>query len=110
MWWGPGIHSSLQMSNNTFGFRYFSLGTFGEKEIGSFKVDLRYIFSKLDNKNIGEPYFSALLGSLTFSKNPVFTVGFSRSYVSPSNYREKTGQIKAGGGKSSMRVFSNNFD
>jgi len=82
MWWGPGIHSSLQMSNNTVGFRYFSFGTFGEKEIGSLKVDLRYVFSKLDNRNIGEPYFSALLGSLTFSKNPVFTLGFSRAYIS----------------------------
>ncbi len=27
MWWGPGMHSSLQMSNNTSRFRYFTFGT-----------------------------------------------------------------------------------
>mgnify|MGYP001161147144 CR=1 FL=1 len=82
MWWGPGIHSSLQMSNNTNGFRYFSLGTFNEKNIGPIKLDLRYVFSKLDDRNIGEPYLSAILGSFTFSKNPIFTLGFSRAYIS----------------------------
>ncbi len=82
MWWGPGIHSSLQMSNNTHGFRYFSLGTFNEKQIGPIKLDLRYVFSKLDDKNVGEPYFSAILGSFTFSNNPIFTLGLSRAYIS----------------------------
>ena len=41
-----------------------------------------YFFSKLDDRNIGEPYLSALLGSFTFSKNPIFTLGFSRAYIS----------------------------
>ena len=30
MWWGPGIHSSLQMTSNTVGFNYFSFGTIGK--------------------------------------------------------------------------------
>ena len=31
MWWGPGLHNSLHMSNNTSGFNYFFLGTTSEK-------------------------------------------------------------------------------
>lgn len=82
MWWGPGMHSSLQMSNNTSGFRYFTFGTIGEKKIRKFGFDIRYIFSPMDDKNIGKPYFSSLLFSTTFYSNPQFTFGFSRSYLS----------------------------
>ena len=82
MWWGPGMHSSLQMSNNTSGFRYFTFGTIGEKYIRNFGFDVRYIFSPMDDKNVGQPYFSTLLFSSTYYSNPQFTFGFSRSYLS----------------------------
>jgi len=82
MWWGPGLHSSLQMSNNATGFRYFTFGSTREKRLKNWGVDLRYIFAPLDNKNAGTPYFSALLFSSTYYSNPQLTFGFSRSYLS----------------------------
>ena len=82
MWWGPGLHSSLQMSTNASGFRYFSFGTMGEQRVKNIGVDLRYIFSPMDDKNVGSPYFTALLASLTTYSSPQFTLGFSRSYLS----------------------------
>jgi len=82
MWWGPGLHSSLQMSSNAPGFRYFTFGTTGERRLKQWGVDLRYIFTPLDEKNAGIPYFSALLFSSTYYSNPQFTLGFSRSYLS----------------------------
>ena len=82
MWWGPGIHSSLQMSTNTVGFRYFLFGTLKEKRINNFGFDLKYLFTHLDEKNMGEPYFTAILFSSTLYSNPEFTLGISRSYLS----------------------------
>ena len=79
MWWGPGLHSSLQMSTNTSGFRYFTFGTVHEKRLKNIGFDIKYIFSPLDDRNVGEPYFTALLASSTFYSNPQFTFGFSRS-------------------------------
>ena len=32
MWWGPGLHNSLHMSNNTSGFNYLFLGTTSENK------------------------------------------------------------------------------
>ena len=82
MWWGPGLHSSLQMSTNASGFRYFTFGTVREKRLKNIGFDIKYIFSPLDDRNVGEPYFTALLASSTFYSNPQFTFGFSRSYLS----------------------------
>ena len=82
MWWGPGLHSSLQMSTNTTGFRYFMLGTLNEQRINNIGLDIRYLFSSLDEKNMGKPYFTALLFSSTIYSNPQFTFGLSRSYLS----------------------------
>ena len=43
MWWGPGLHNSLHMSNNTSGFNYLFLGTTSEKRV-SFLVIILNIF------------------------------------------------------------------
>jgi hypothetical protein len=88
MWWGPGLHSSLQMSNNAPGFRYFSLGTLDEKRINNIGFNMKYVFTQMDFRNKGEPYFTALLFSSTYYNNPQFTVGFSRSYLSGSGTNE----------------------
>ncbi len=81
MWWGPGIHSSLTMTNNTTGFPHLMIGTLNEKKIRNIGFNIRYIFSKLD-KTIGNPYFTALVWNLTFYNNPIITIGLSRNYIS----------------------------
>ena len=81
MWWGPGLHSALNMSNNTTGFDYFFLGTTSEKKIGSIGYNIKYFFSKL-TKNIAKPYFTGLTTDLTYYSNPIITLGFFRSFIS----------------------------
>ena len=81
MWWGPGFHNSLTMTNNTAGFPHFMIGTIKEKRNKKLGFNLRYIFSKLD-KTIGDPYFTAIVGNLTFHTDPKISLGFSRNYLS----------------------------
>ena len=81
MWWGPGLHSSLTMTNNSSGFPHILIGTLNEKKKGNFGYNIRYIFSKLD-KTIGDPYFTALVWNLTFYTKPIITFGLIRSYLS----------------------------
>ena len=54
MWWGPGLHNSLHMSNNTSGFNYLFVGT-TEKRI-SIGYNFKYAFSKLD-KNLASLFY-----------------------------------------------------
>ena len=82
MWWGAGLHSSLQMTNNTTGFRYFMVGTLEPYVIKQFSINLRYLFSKMDKRNHGEPFFTALLFETSYLSNPRLSIGFSRSYLS----------------------------
>ena len=82
MWWGPGLHSSLQMTSNTVGFNYFSVGTIREKRVSKLGIDLRYLFAPMDYGNSTESYFSALLFQISTYTEPVFRFGFSRSYLS----------------------------
>ncbi len=58
MWWGPGIHSSLMMTNNTTGFGHLMLGTINEKRIKDWGFNGRYIFSKFGKKSESKPYYS----------------------------------------------------
>ena len=81
LWWGPGIHNSLVMTNNTTGFPHIMIGTLNEKRYKNIGYNLRYYFSKLD-KTLGNPYFTALVGSLRFYTTPLITIGLSRNYVS----------------------------
>ena len=81
MWWGPGFHNSLTMTNNTTGFPHLMIGTLNEKKFKNIGYNIRYIFSKLD-KTIGDPYFTALIWDLTFYTKPIITFGLIRSYLS----------------------------
>lgn len=87
MWWGPGIHSSLNMTNNVPGFKHLMIGTLRDKRIRNVSVNFRYIFSEMDKKNIGEPYYTAIVFASTFHTDPVLTVGFSRTYISGGNQK-----------------------
>jgi hypothetical protein len=81
MWWGSGIHSSMTMTSNTTGFTYYMLGTLHEKRIKNWGLNFRYIFSELD-KTKGTPYYSAIIMTATLHKNPRFSFGFSRAFLS----------------------------
>ena len=81
MWWGPGLHNSLTMTNNSSGFPHLLIGTLSEKKRGNFGYNIRYIFSKLD-KTIGNPYFTALVWNLTIYTKPIITFGLIRSFLS----------------------------
>lgn len=83
MWWGPGLHSSLMMTNNTTGFGHLMLGTINEKRIKDWGFNGRYIFSKFGNKNSkSEPYYSGFIVNATYYSIPTITVGFARAFLS----------------------------
>lgn len=86
MWWGPGIHTSLMMSNNTTGFGHIMIGTVNEKRIGKWGFNGRYMFSKFgDEKSFAEPYFSGFIINSSYYSNPIITLGFARSILSGGN-------------------------
>ena len=81
MWWGPGIHTSLTMTNNTSGFPYLMIGTLNEKRSKNIGFNFRYIFTKI--KQISDkPYYTSLVMTSSFYTNPIITLGFSRNYIS----------------------------
>ena len=81
MWWGPGLHNSLHMSNNTSGFNYFFMGTTSEKRISFIGYNIKYVFSKLD-KNLAKPFFTGFTADFTIHSNPIITLGLIRSFLS----------------------------
>ena len=86
MWWGPGIHSSLVMTNNTSGFSHFLLGTLEEKRYKDWGFIGRYVFSKFDKRNIYEPYFTAIVLGLTYYSDPIVSVGLTKSTLTGGSY------------------------
>ena len=84
MWWGPGMHTSINMSNNTSGFPYFFVGTTTEKRCHKFGYNFQYIFSKL-NKNITEPYFTGINASLSYYSKTILSIGLIRTFLSGGN-------------------------
>ena len=82
-WWGEGIHSSLQMSNNTVPIPSQMIGTIEEIRIGSLGIYGMYSFSTINNEETTYPtYLTSLNGQLTWY-GPVFiSAGFSRNYLS----------------------------
>ena len=81
MWWGPGIHTSLTMTNNTTGFPHLMIGTLNEKRYRNIGINVRYIFTEL-NKVPGNPYYTALVWTARFYTRPIITLGLSRNYLS----------------------------
>lgn len=87
MWWGPGIHTSLNMTTNTSGLPRVVLGTLREQKIKNLGLVGQYIFSELD-RNITDPYYTAILGSITYYSDPIITLGGSRTFLSGGNLVE----------------------
>ena len=84
MWWGPGLHNSLHMSNNTSGFKYLFVGTTSEKRVSFIGYNFKYAFSKLD-KNLAKPYFTGFTADVTIHSEPIVTLGLIRSFLSGGN-------------------------
>ena len=81
-WWGPGIHTSLQMTNNTQPLPAQIIGTIKEIRIGSFGLYGLYSFSKI-NEEVGilKKYFTSFNGRLTWYGPIIISGGFSRNYL-----------------------------
>jgi hypothetical protein len=95
MWWGPGIHSSLMMTNNTTGFGHLMLGTIEEKMYKSWGFNGRYIFSKFDKKSLYEPFYTAILFSATHYSDIIVTVGLSKAAQTGGTH-EKADTVSVG--------------
>lgn len=96
MWWGPGLHTSLMMSNNTTGFGHLMIGTVHEKRIGKWGFNGRYVFSKFDKKSISKPYYSGFILNTSFHSEPIITLGFARSFLSGgTNSKYNIGALEA---------------
>ena len=82
-WWGPGIHSSFQMTNNTIPIPSQIIGTMQEVRIGPLGIYGLYSFSKMNDK-VGEDakYFTSLNAQVTWYGPAIITFGFSRNYLS----------------------------
>ena len=80
IWWGPGLHTSLTMTNNTIGFPYLMIGTLREKKYRSIGYNFRYIFTQL-NKTKNNPYYNAFSFRITFYTKPIFTIGFNSNIL-----------------------------
>ena len=80
-WWGPGIHNSLVLTNNTEGFYHYYIGTEGYQPLinqGSYKF--KYMFSEEMQNMLGEDYyFSAWFINLKYS---IVEFGMSRTVLS----------------------------
>ncbi len=89
MWWGPGFHTSLNMTTNTTGIPRLVLGTLKEQRFRQLGITGQYVFAKL-KENITEPYFTAIFGSLTYYSDPIITLGGSRTFLSGGNLVENS--------------------
>jgi hypothetical protein len=85
MWWGPGIHNSLNMTNNTTGFPHLMLGSISEQKWKNLGFNFRYYFTRFDKKNITQPFFTSILGSIRIYSKPIISLGLMRTFLSGGN-------------------------
>ncbi|MBT6938014.1 MAG: hypothetical protein HN982_10580 [Candidatus Marinimicrobia bacterium] len=85
-WWGPGIHNSLVLSNNTEGFYHYYVGTTGYQPlIKSFSYKFKYMVSDhIKNWEGDDYYFSAWFLNIKYN---VLEIGMSRNVFS-GGYRD----------------------
>jgi len=82
-WWGPGLHTSLQMTNNTQPIPAQIIGTIQEIRMGSFGFYGLYTFARLNKKSGYEAkYLTSLNGQITWYGSIFLSIGFSRNYLS----------------------------
>lgn len=85
-WWGPGIHNSLIMTNNSLGFYNYYITNSDNIQIGSvLKINFKYIFStEIKNSYDNNFYLTAAKITGTYSK---LKFGISKSILS-GGYQE----------------------
>lgn len=90
LWWGPGIHTSILMSNNASGFPHLSLGTSRAIDIGIGKMETQWIWGTPQGSDwFGgtEPeearFFTGAVASFTpsWSFFSGLTVGAARAFI-----------------------------
>ncbi len=82
-WWGPGFHSSLQMTNNSWPFGSYIIGTMNELRFGKIGLSALYSFSSLSDKyNPIKKFHTALNGKISWYGSLLISAGFSRNYLS----------------------------
>ena len=82
-WWGPGHHSSLQMTTNTVPMLSQIIGTLKEIKYKNFGLMVFYSFSKFDDHNNQiDKFYTSLNGQLTWYGPVLISSGFSRNYLS----------------------------
>jgi len=85
-WWGPGIHNSIVLSNNTEGFYHYYVGTAGYQPLmnnGSY--NFKYMVSdEIQNRAGDDYYFSAWFLNIKYN---ILEFGMSRTVLS-GGYRD----------------------
>jgi len=81
LWWGSGLHTSLNMTNNTTGFPHLKIGTIKEQRYKNIGVNFCYLFADSLEHNAAKPFFTAINSSITYYSEPTITLGFSRTYL-----------------------------
>ena len=83
-WWGSGLHTTLQMTNNTQPIPAQVLGTVREIRIGPIGLFGQHTLARLnDSRGAGAKYLTALNGQFTwYGSAVILTAGFSRVYLS----------------------------
>lgn len=82
-WWGPGIHNSLTMSNNSMGFYNYFFHIKLETMIPKIFQSIRYNFSeKIRNSHNSNFFLSSIEYILKFKE---FELGISKNIISGGN-------------------------
>lgn len=94
LWWGPGIRSSLLMSNNSAGFKHYTINTIKpiNTYVGSFEAQV--IAGRLNRSGVPRPvgnefrdvpaswrYLSGMVITYQPRWVPNFFIGFDRTFV-----------------------------
>ncbi|WP_442589145.1 capsule assembly Wzi family protein [Pedobacter sp. AW31-3R] len=94
LWWGPGVRSSLLMSNNASGFRHLTLNTVKPVKtyIGSFEAQI--IGGRLDQSGVAQPkgnemiqrpadwrYINGMIVTYQPKWVPGLFLGFDRTFI-----------------------------
>ncbi len=80
-WWGPGVHNSLTITNNSQGFYHYFIGTNNFNPLfGKINYNLEYVISNSIQNHIEENFYISIANLKLRYNNLEF--GFSRNIMS----------------------------
>lgn len=102
-WWGPGIHNSLTLSNNSTGFYHYYINYLDKYPIGKshVKIKVDYILSEPFINSFGSEFFLSSGKALIAFKN--VEIGISKDILS-GGYND----IRWSAKNAAFSIFSNN--